>query len=354
MDIKNLTVAVVYGGKSVEHEVSVHSAGDVCQILSSKCKVLPIFIDKKGRWFLQKKCGFASASDAQITALVGGSCPLRTLDGKGINVDVFFPVLHGTKGEDGVIQGLFEMTEIPYCGCGVLTSAAGMDKVISKTIAGVNGVPVLPHVGLSAGEKFESKLAEIKKLELPVFVKPVSLGSSVGVTKVKEWAQLEAAVNFAFKFDINIMIERGVDHAREIFCAVYGAGQNARVSPCGELIPNGREFFDYHSKYIDPEGCTVKVPAAVSAETEKAMREYSLTIFKSLRGDGLARVDFLLGRDGKFYFSEINTLPGLSNTSLFPQLWRAAGQDYGAVLEDIITAAVKRAQTLKKLQTDKD
>ncbi|MCL2887945.1 MAG: D-alanine--D-alanine ligase [Elusimicrobia bacterium] len=354
MDIKNLTVAVVYGGKSVEHEVSVHSAGDVCQILSSKCNILPIFIDKKGHWFLQKKCGFASASDVRVTTVAGGEYPLQTSEGKGIDVDVFFPVLHGTKGEDGTIQGLFEMMEVPYCGCCVLTSAVGMDKVITKIIAGVNGVPVLPQVQLSAGEKPESRLAEIKKLGLPLFVKPVSLGSSVGVTKVKDLADLQAAVNFAFKFDVNIMIERGVDRAREIFCGVYGDGQNAQASPCGELVPSGHEFFDYHAKYIDPKGCIAKAPAVVPEETEKAMREYSLTLFKALRGDGLARVDFLLGGDGKFYFSEINTLPGLSNASLFPQLWRAAGKDYGKILEDIIIAAVKRAKTLKKLQTDKE
>jgi len=349
-----MTVAVVYGGKSVEHEVSVHSAGGVCQILSSKCKVLPVFIDKKGRWFLQKKCGFAQKSDVRIIAAAGGGFPLQTLGGKGIKVDVFFPVLHGTKGEDGVIQGLFEMTEVPYCGCGVLTSAAGMDKVVSKTLAGVNGAPVLPHVQLSAGEKFGDRLNEIKKLGLPLFVKPVSLGSSVGVTKVKNLKDLGAAVNFAFKFDVNIMIERGVDKAREIFCGVYGAGADAKVSPCGELIPSGHEFFDYHAKYIDPNGCTVKVPAPVPAGTEKAMWECSLKIFKALRGDGLARVDFLLGSDGKFFFSEINTLPGLSDTSLFPQLWRAAGKDYGKVLEEIISAALKRARVLKKLQTDKE
>jgi len=354
MNIKNLNVAVIYGGKSAEHEVSVHSAGYVCEILSSKCKILPVFIDKKGRWFLQKKCGFSAASDVQITAVAGGVCPLRTLDGKDIKVDVFFPVLHGTKGEDGTIQGLFEMMEIPYCGCGVLTSAAAMDKILSKTLAAGHNVPVLPHVHLRAGEKFEDRLGEIKKLGLPLFVKPVSLGSSVGVTKVKDWAGLGEAVNFAFKFDVNIMIERGVDRAREIFCGVYGAGTDTQASPCGELVPSGHEFFDYHAKYIDPEGCIAKVPAAVNAETEKLMREYSLAVFKALRGEGLARADFLLGADGKFYFSEINTLPGLSNTSLFPQLWRAAGKDYGALLEEIIFLALKRAQSVKKLQTDKE
>ncbi|MGB2579697.1 D-alanine-D-alanine ligase [Elusimicrobium simillimum] len=353
--MNNLTIAVLYGGKSVEHEVSIHSAGDVCKLLAKKFNVLHIYIDKQGKWFLQQSCGTPAAGDLQVTPVLGKEYPLQTIDGKPLHVDVFFPVLHGTKGEDGTMQGLFDLLETPYVGCGVLTSAMGMDKVISKIVAQTAGVPTLPYIRLEADYKYD-KILEDKAaaLGLPVFVKPVSLGSSVGVTKVSEISKLKEAIDFAFKFDTSIMIEKGVDKPREIFCAVYGGGDKINTSPCGELIPNGHEFFDYFSKYIDPNGCIVKVPAQVSAGAEAKMQQYSDILFRELRGVGLARVDYLVAADGGIYFSEINTLPGMSDTSLFPQLWRAAGKDYGQILEELVMLAVKRTVELKKLQTDKE
>ncbi|ACC98642.1 D-Alanine/D-alanine ligase [Elusimicrobium minutum Pei191] len=350
-----LTIAVVYGGKSVEHEVSVHSAADVCGILSKKYNVINIFISKEGLWFAQEKCGPAQPSDINVTPVFSNDCMFQTADGGTISADVLFPVLHGTKGEDGCIQGLFELMETPYVGCGVMASAIGMDKEVSKVLAAYAGVPTLPYITFKKGDSVTKDFkAKTAKLGYPVFVKPVNLGSSIGITKVKEEAFLEKAIEFALKFDNDILIEKGVQSPKEIFCAVCGEGNNTESSSCGELIPNGHEFFDYHSKYIDPNGCTVKVPASVSEEEDKLMQKYSRMIFKVFKACGFARVDFLLGKDGQIYFSEINTLPGMSNASLFPQLWRAAGKKYEDVLDTLINLALKRREQIKTLKTDKE
>ena len=341
-----LQVAVLYGGKSTEHEVSIHSAQTVCRLLqanTARYKVYPVFIDKKGRWFLQKSCGPAQAEDVAISPVISPDANLRALDGSWeIKADVFFPVLHGTNCEDGTMQGFLETLDVPYVGCGVLASAMGMDKIITKLVAREAGVPVLPFYEVHQDEAYDLDQLKnwVQQQGLPVFVKPVRLGSSVGVRKIKTLEELKPAIDFALQFDSDVMIEKGVDHAREIFCALYGDGNRVNVSACGELRTVAGEFFDYNAKYIVQGGCETKVPAEISPETARKMQQNSQTIFRALRASGLARVDFLMDKDATYYFSEINTLPGMSETSLFPQLFEACGEKYPQILDGLIELAL--------------
>lgn len=343
--MSRLNVVVLYGGKSTEHEVSVHSAQTVCRLLQNKpeqYQIYPVFIDKQGFWFLQKECGFKTPQDVPVTPVLEPGTTLKSLDGSfSLKADVFFPVLHGTNCEDGTMQGLLETLGVPYVGCGVLASAMGMDKEIAKMAASRSGVEVLPHVTVSRGEAYSRADLEewVKEAGLPVFVKPVRLGSSVGVRKVKKLDELHDAVSFALQFDEDVMIEKGVDGAREIFCALYGRGENVKASSCGELRTVAGEFFDYDAKYVVAGGCETNVPANIPADTQICMKDDAKSVFRALRASGLARVDFLMDKDGRYYFSEINTLPGMSETSLFPQLFEASGENYGDILDGLISIA---------------
>ncbi len=339
---KKLTVAVLYGGKSTEHEVSVHSAGTVCRTLQQRgYEVLHIFINKQGYWFLQQTCSEATAQDEPITPVIS---PKGTLfipsKNEFLCPDVFFPVLHGTNGEDGTLQGLLECLDVPYVGCGVLASAMGMDKEITKRMAAAAGVPTLPHITLS-DKKYDKAAVEkwVEETGYPVFVKAMCLGSSVGVTKVKTAEQLHPAIEYAFRFDNHVMVEKGLDKPQEIFCGLLGDGQDVCSSECGELKSLASEFFDYEAKYITVGGCETRVPASVPEKTREKIRHGSEKIFKELRGSGLARADFFVDSEGHIWFSEINTLPGMSETSLYPQLFEAVGMKYADVLDKLIVLA---------------
>ncbi len=341
-----LKVVLLYGGKSTEHEVSVHSAQTVCRLLGErkdKYTVYPVFISRSGEWFLQTVCGEQTPADTPVTPVIRPDCNLMSVDGAlKIRADVFFPVLHGTNGEDGVVQGLLESLNTPYVGCGVLASAMGMDKEITKLAAAAYGVPTLPYRKIARGDAYDRAALEAwaQKEGYPVFVKPLCLGSSVGVTKVKSAADLHKAVEFALKFDGHVMVEKGVERAREMFCALYGTDRGVRSSGCGELKTLSHEFFDYEAKYLVQGGCETRVPAEIPQEMQAAMKKDAETVFCALRACGLARADFLLGEDGKYYFSEINTLPGMSETSLFPQLFEAGGLAYADILDGLVQIAL--------------
>jgi len=339
-----LKIALLYGGKSSEHEVAIHSAETVLEVLQEKYDTIKIFIDKQGQWFLQEKLGPRRDGDISITPVVNKDYNLSAADGRTIKADVFFPVLHGPMGEDGTVQGLFEVLNAPYVGCGVLTSALGMDKELCKLLASFYGVPIVPYIRLTADIKYSIKEIKEAVLQLgyPLFVKPVCLGSSIGISRVEKEEELEAAIKKAFNYDSSVLIEKGIDKAREIFCGVVGQGSTVHTSLCGELIAINSAFFDYKAKYEDPHGCDMKVPADIPEDLQNKMRIASHDIFKVLRGDGMARVDFLLGADGKFYFSEINTIPGLSNTSLFPNLWKSSKKTYNDIIDILIHLALKR------------
>lgn len=344
-------VAVLYGGRSTEHEVSVHSAQTVCRLLAkqtSKYQVYPIFINKQGFWFLQKQCGFQTPTDQPVTPVVKPDALIESLDGSfSLQPDVVFPVVHGTNCEDGTLQGFLETLQVPYVGCGVLTSAVGMDKELTKLLAQEAGIPIVAYQKISKYATYDKgHLAQWVQAHLPVFVKPVRLGSSVGVTKVTQLAQLESALEQALTFDTDVLVEQGVDHAREIFCAVYGDHTAVHTSACGELRTVAGEFFDYNAKYVVAGGCETQVPARIPSQTQAAMRKDAQTLFRRLQGCGLARVDFLMDQHGKYYMSEINTIPGMSETNLFPQLFEASGANYVHILDELIDIA-KRAYKQK-------
>ena len=342
--MEKLTIAVLYGGKSTEHEVSVHSAGDVCLELQKKHKILPIFISKKGQWFLQKKCGNQTKNDIEIFPLFNGNL----IDKKGgkYKADLFFPVLHGTFGEDGCVQGLFETLGVKYVGCKVLASALAMNKELSKEIALKAQIPVLPWFSLNKNEKFNKQVIfkQAKKLGYPLFVKPNSLGSSIGITKVNKESELLPAIKKAFSFENHILVEKGLDNAREVFCAVFETAPGKfKASACGELIKSDSEFFDYETKYHNPHGCDMEIPAKLPKSLQKKLQEYTKKFFIALGGNCLSRIDFLISQDGKkAYFSEINTIPGLSKTSLFPNLLKEEGLPYAKQLEILIKTALTR------------
>lgn len=352
-------VIVLYGGISTEHEVSVHSAQTVCRILSSqpqKYTVYPVFISKQGYWFLQKSCGLQTSQDIPVTPVLLPGETFRSLDGKlSVRADVVFPVLHGSNGEDGTLQGFLEILQIPYVGCGVLASATGMDKELTKRLAQAAGVPVVPYQKISSLTYNKKQLENWAQQQgYPLFVKPVRLGSSVGIRKVINAQELHAAIEFAFEFDKDVLVEKGIDHAREIFCGVYGVADTVKTSACGELSQSSGEFFDYNAKYIVAGGCNMYIPAEIPAQVSQSMRCDTAAVFKALQGSGLARADFLMDKQGRYYFSEINTLPGLSETSLFPQLFQASGEDYSQLLDGLIAIAQqvyarKKALTVSRL-----
>lgn len=340
-----IKVAVLYGGKSTEHEVSVHSAQTVCRTLSAqpeKYTIYPIFISKEGFWYLQQTCGFLTAQDKPVTPVIAPGAQFKALDGSlSLQADVVFPVVHGTNCEDGTLQGLLETLNVPYVGCGVFASAAGMDKEACKLLAAKAGISVLPYRVISRAAGYDKTDLEnwVRQTGLPVFVKPVRLGSSVGITKVTALDQLHKAARFALQFDTDAMVEKGIDRAREIFCAVLGAEGNVQTSACGELRQLAGEFFDYNAKYLVQGGCETKVPADILPDTAAQMRRDTAVVFNAIHGSGLARVDFLMDGQGRYFFSEINTIPGMSETSLFPQLFEASGLKYEDALDRLISLA---------------
>lgn len=342
-----MKVLVLYGGNSTEHEVSVHSAQTVCRILSArpdKYTVYPVFISKQGYWFLQEKCGPQTGTDVAVTPVLCPQATLQSLDGDfSVKIDVVFPVLHGSNGEDGTIQGFLETLKLPYVGCGILASAMGMDKELTKRLVQKAGVPIVPYQKISAFTPYDKNALEKWGQEqgYPLFVKPVRLGSSVGVRKVHRVEELHAAISYALQFDTDVLVEKGIDRAREVFCGVFGENDTLKVSACGELSQTSGEFFDYTAKYVVVGGCNMHIPAQLPAQTAENMRRDTALIFRALQGSGLARTDFLVGADGSYYFSEINTLPGMSETSLWPQLFEACGESYPQLLDALIELALR-------------
>ena len=343
--MKQLKVAVVYGGRSAEHNVSVHSAENVAALVErAGHRALPLYVAYSGKWFLKDSVA-SEESGVEVFPWLGGGYPLRTASGAGVQVDAFFPIIHGSMGEDGTLQGLLELLGAPYVGCGVLASAAGMDKQLSKRIAAREGLPVLDDVVLSPEPGWkETAAAFAEKAGYPVFVKPVCLGSSVGISKVDGPAELVPAIEKAFLYDNRVMVEKGVPGARELCCGLLGEGAGARATPCAEIRPKNHAFFDYDAKYLDPEGFDLLVPAPIAPELEQRVCRMAELFFRALGGFGFARVDFFLSQDGKeVFFGEINTIPGFTSHSLYPSLCKAAGWDAGVVVAQLLDMALKRS-----------
>jgi D-alanine-D-alanine ligase len=352
--MERMRVGVVYGGRSGEHEVSLRSATSIIAALDpARYEVVPIAITKDGRWLTgpdslevleaaQRDLAPIPDHGSEVTLPADPTrhALLPLGQGRAMPLDVVFPVLHGTYGEDGTVQGLLELADVPYVGAGVLASAVGMDKAVMKAVFRDAGIPVCRWLLTRIGAEEPRVLAQRVGTELgfPCFVKPANLGSSVGITKVKEAAGLAAAVAEAGAYDPKLVIEEAVD-AREFECAVLG-NDAPQASVVGELVPS-HEFYDYADKYVD-QGAEIVIPARLPAETADTMRALALRAFRAVDCSGLARIDFFLDRAGRVLVNEINTMPGFTSISMYPKLWEASGLPYPALLDRLIALALER------------
>ena len=371
------SIGVIFGGRSGEHEISIRSAKTVIeQIDKEKYEVIPIAIDNDGRWlgpaesaaFFSEETQALFSGDLQhfpkTSVAVLGDTRYKGLaflnDGdveKNVAaVDVFFPVLHGTYGEDGTIQGIFEMADVPYVGCGVVASACGMDKVVMKTLFRDAGLPICKYVWFLRSEWESDNEAVIKQVEskigYPCFVKPANLGSSVGVSRADHADELRDAIDLASEFDRKIIVEEGLD-ARELECAVLG-NDTPEASLPGEYLIRDRSktFLDYTEKYAGTGNNEFVVPAPISGELTKKIQQMAVTAFKSIDGSGLSRVDFFLRKDtGTLLVNEINTLPGLTDASGYPKMWAGSGKSFSEVMDSLIALAFERHDDKSRTRT---
>jgi D-alanine-D-alanine ligase len=326
--MKKIRVGVIRGGRSGEHEVSLRSAESILNAIDrAKYEVVPITISHEGQWE-----PFTISPDPKAV----------------LPVDVVFPIVHGTYGEDGTIQGLFELANLPYVGAGVLGSAVGMDKDVMKRIVRDSGLPIVDYWTVRRSDLHSFLQDNINSLPYPVFVKPANLGSSVGITKAHSPEELPAALQTAAEYDRKIVVERGID-GREIEISVLGNDDPIASVP-GEIIPS-REFYDYNAKYVD-DNSRLLIPAPLTELQVDDVRRLGISAFKALECSGMARVDFFLERSsGKFYVNEINTLPGFTSISMYPKLWDASGIPYPQLIDRLITLAIERQTEKNKLRT---
>ncbi|MBI3661870.1 MAG: D-alanine--D-alanine ligase, partial [Acidobacteria bacterium] len=347
---KRLRVGVLFGGRSGEHEVSLASAASVIRALDpERYEAVPIGISKDGRWLVgtgaQKMLPEVLKGGQRVVLPadpnVGSLVPLGENTGGALRVDVVFPVLHGTFGEDGTVQGLLELAGLPYVGAGVLGSAVGMDKDLQKRLFKQAGLPVGDFVAILRSEwekRPDAVLRAItKKLKYPMFVKPATLGSSVGMTKVKKWDELPAAMDLAAEFAQKILVERGIK-GREIEVSVLG-NEEPQASVPGEIVPH-REFYDYTAKYLE-DGTKLVIPAKLSKAQVKKFQDFAIRAFQCVECLGMARVDFFLEkRSGKILLNEINTIPVFTSISMYPKLWEASGISDRELIDRLIDLAL--------------
>jgi len=348
-------VGVLFGGRSGEHDVSLQSAASVINALDpAKYEIVPLGITRDGHWrvgsgavqLLPQVLESGEPVTPSVNPFGPKLLPLAHVvpaSDPRPEIDVVFPVLHGTFGEDGTVQGLLELANLPYVGAGVLASAAGMDKDVMKRLFRDAGLPVIPWQ-LILRSDWESHPIVVRKriekeLRYPLFVKPVNMGSSVGISKVHNRRELAAALDLAAQYDRKLLVENGID-AREIECSVLG-NDHPQASVAGEVVPVN-EFYDYEAKYLK-EGSELVIPARLTARQAKQVREVAIRAFQAVDGAGMGRVDFLLDRKtGKVYLNEINTIPGFTSISMYPKLWEATGLPYPLLLDRLIELALER------------
>jgi D-alanine-D-alanine ligase len=382
--VKKLRIGVVYGGRSGEHEVSVASAASIIKHLDrGRYDPVPIRIEKDGRWTLaDKPPSVIKAAEVIESARLQAARPTRpgreahliahpgddtvlTIERRdggeqgtsavvtGLGLDVIFPVLHGPYGEDGTVQGLLELANVPYVGAGVLGSAVGMDKAVMKQLFAAHGLPQVKYVVTIRREwerDGESVTARVEReLGYPVFVKPANLGSSVGISKARNADELAEAVRLAAEFDRKIVIEAAVPKAREIEVAVLG-NDDPEASIAGEIVPS-REFYDYEAKYLD-EGSKALIPAPITDAQMQQVRSMSIAAYRAVDGAGMSRVDFLMdGETGALYLNEVNTIPGFTTISMYPKLWEATNLPYPELIDRLISLALERHAEKQHLRT---
>lgn len=351
-----MKVGLLYGGKSTEHEVSIRSAISVYDAIDhSKHDVTLIHINKDGNWLLSSEeelktqATLDRAHDKVITIAPGSY-----LDGIGAKelhqLDVIFPVLHGNAGEDGTVQGLLEIADIPFVGCSLLSSAMCMDKDVTKKMLTIAGLNVAKGITVKRHELNDVDYEAIAQdLGFPLFIKPANQGSSVGVTRVDALDKFEASLKFAFRFDNKVLIERGVV-GRELEVAVLGNEELVASVP-GEVVAN-KEFYSYESKYIDETGATLSIPAVLECADESRIRHVALEAYRALECSGMARVDVFLTEDGEIVINEINTLPGFTSISMYPKLLEVTGIPYSELIDRLLDLALENYNKKKALVTD--
>lgn len=360
-----IKVGILFGGQSVEHEISILSARSIYKAIDKgKYDVVLIGIDKQGGWhfsdeqiFLEYNAtrrleSLTNKSDQQLALIPGRKIDflyqLSTQE-KPKPVDVVFPVLHGTNGEDGSIQGFLKLSGVPFVGAGILGSAIGMDKEVTKRLLRDAGIPI-PHYQVF--RQIDSNRIDSLKIQaefgLPLFIKPANLGSSVGISKVKTIDEIKPAIDKAFLYDHKILIEECI-LGREIECSVLG-NEHPEASLPGEIKPN-HEFYSYEAKYLDENGAILDIPAKLPDNLIKEVQETALKVFQVLEIEGMARVDFFLQEDGRLLVNEVNTIPGFTRISMYPKLWEASGLSYKDLITRLIELAIERAERDQKLKT---
>lgn len=358
-----LRVGVVFGGKSAEHEVSLQSAKNIVDAMDkSRFDVVLLGIDKQGQWHVSDANNYLlNANDpARIAlnpsensvALVPGIQQQQLIQAENStplpNVDVIFPIVHGTLGEDGSLQGMLRLANLPFVGSDVLASAACMDKDVTKRLLRDAGLSIAPFITLTRANREQISFSDVQaQLGLPLFVKPANQGSSVGVSKVTNETQYHAAVNLAFEFDKKVVVETGIK-GREIECAVLG-NDEPQASTCGEIVLNS-EFYAYDTKYIDENGAQVVVPADIDPAINDKIRAIAVQAYQTLGCEGMARVDVFLTPENDVIINEINTLPGFTNISMYPKLWQASGIGYSELITRLIELAIARHQVNSALK----
>jgi D-alanine-D-alanine ligase len=352
-------VAVLFGGRSAEHEISCISARSVIDALDPATnEVIPIGITREGRWHVLDEPPALPSETGRLPEVTDASGPAADLvdgdgahrelvvaDGSRERIDVVFPVLHGPFGEDGATQGLLELAGVPYVGSGVLGSALGMDKAVQKVLFAAAGLPVVPHVVVTeAGwrEDPEAVFARAEELGYPVFTKPATLGSSVGIIKVHGSDELDDGMEEAFRYARKALVERAIAPIREIECAVLG-NDDPVASAAGEVRPS-HEFYDYDAKYLDEHGAQLVIPAEISDELLGRVQRMAVAAFRAVEGAGMARVDFFLRGDDELWLNEINTIPGFTSISMYPKLWEASGLSYPVLVDRLIELAIERSE----------
>jgi D-alanine-D-alanine ligase len=370
---KKIRVGIIFGGRSGEHEVSIASAMSVYNALDkSRYEVTLIGIDKDGRWLLPDPTPLLKHAEnpmaVKLSKISGNYglvpyptenqiVPLEKSGGHASGFDVILPILHGTFGEDGTIQGMLEIAQIPYVGSGVLGSSLGMDKDVAAKLFNAAGIATVPSLCVRKGEYSTSRSGVeeriLRQFQLPFFIKPANAGSSVGVHKVKTKEQLRAALEDAFSFDLKVLVQKAVD-ARELEVSVLG-NDNPRASIVGEIVPL-HEFYSYEAKYIDENGAELKIPAQdLPEEVAEKCREWAVKAFQALECRGMSRVDFFLDRKtGELFLNEINTIPGFTKISMYPKLWGASGVSYAELLDELIRLAMEHFEQRKALRTTYD
>lgn len=358
-----IKVGIIFGGKSAEHAVSLQSAKNILDAIDqTRFDVALIGVDKQGAWKLFEQSNYLKDDqNPKLISIQKNGSELAIQFGEQKNqfleldniqslssVDVIFPIIHGTLGEDGSLQGLLNVLNLPYVGCDVLSSAICMDKDVTKRLLIAAGLDVTPYIAIHGYEKDQISFEQVKeKLGLPVFIKPANQGSSVGISKVSNEQEFVEALNTAFLYDEKVLIEKFVK-GREIECAVLG-NSKPEASVCGEIEVNA-SFYSYDAKYIDSNASRMKIPANIPEEISSKMRNNAIKAFQVLGCSGLARVDFFLTEEGQIYINELNTLPGFTNKSMYPKLWEESGLSYSDLISKLIDLALEKSQYLKKFR----